>query len=121
MAEDKPTVLDQRFSVNLALRIAQKVVSQGRGNVNIIIVNQPQGVQVMSDNGQHLQINGDNPFDEGNTLMQNLEDMETYLLTRALSVSNGVKAQAAKLLGMKRTTFMAKCQKYGIEETTTEG
>jgi len=114
METEKPSVLDQRFSVNLALQIARQVVNAGRGNVNIIIVNQPQGVQVMSDNGQKIAMS-DNPFGNEN-LAQNIEDMESYFLKRAINISHGVKAQAARLLGMKRSTFYEKCKKYGIEE-----
>ena len=118
MAEDKPTVLDQRFSVDLALRIARQVVREGRGNVNIVIINQPQGVQLTSDNSQKLAISkNDNPLGTEN-FAQNIEDVEVYLLKRAVDMSNGVKAQAARLLGMKRSTFYEKCQKYGIGETT---
>ena len=120
MAKDKPAVLDQRFSVDLALRIARQVVREGRGNVNIVIINQPQGVQLSSDNSQQLAISqNDNPLGTEN-FDDNIKDMEVYLLKRAIHMSKGIKAHAAKMLGMKRQTFYDKCDKYGIE-ISTEG
>lgn len=45
------------------------------------------------------------------------EDFEKQLLVQALQKSNGVMADAAKLLGMTYRTFQYRAQKFGIRES----
>jgi transcriptional regulator with PAS, ATPase and Fis domain len=40
--------------------------------------------------------------------------METHLLREALSLADGVKNQAAEILGIKRTTLIEKLKKKNI-------
>lgn len=49
-----------------------------------------------------------------------LEDLETRLIRQALDEANGVVAQAAKMLGLRRTTLVEKMRKFGIERTSDE-
>jgi len=48
-------------------------------------------------------------------LNQTLEEVERALIERAMSRAHGVKAEAARLLGIKATTLLYKLEKLGIE------
>ena len=43
------------------------------------------------------------------------EDSERALLTRALSLTDGNKVRAAKMLGISRKQLYAKIRRYGIQ------
>jgi sigma-54 specific flagellar transcriptional regulator A len=47
-----------------------------------------------------------------------LETLELRLIREALDRSDGIVAQAAKLLGLRRTTLVEKLRKFGIERAT---
>jgi len=49
-------------------------------------------------------------------LNQTLEEVERALIERAMLRAHGVKAEAARLLGIKATTLLYKLEKYGIGE-----
>jgi sigma-54 specific flagellar transcriptional regulator A len=51
---------------------------------------------------------------EGMDLKQYLEDLEHLLIRKALDAANGTVAQAARLLGLRRTTLVEKLRKYGL-------
>ena len=51
----------------------------------------------------------------GVDLKDYLADLETQLIRRALDEADGVVAQAAKLLNLRRTTLVEKLRKYGID------
>jgi two-component system, NtrC family, response regulator HydG len=53
--------------------------------------------------------------DAGLDLTEAVETMEERLLRAALDRANGVKAEAARLLGLKSSAFYYKLEKYGIE------
>jgi sigma-54 specific flagellar transcriptional regulator A len=53
--------------------------------------------------------------DEGVELKGLLETLEMRLISQALDQSAGVVAQAARLLGLRRTTLVEKIRKFGIE------
>jgi two-component system response regulator HydG len=53
--------------------------------------------------------------DGGLDLNQAMEGMEERLLRRALDRADGVKAEAARLLGLKPSALYYKLEKYGIE------
>ena len=44
-----------------------------------------------------------------------LDELNKKLIVQALTMSNGNKARAAKLLGMSRPTMIYRIEKYGIE------
>jgi len=52
--------------------------------------------------------------EEGIELNKVLRDIEVFYLKKALELSKGVKARAAKLLGLNRTTFIEKLKKYNL-------
>jgi DNA-binding NtrC family response regulator len=52
--------------------------------------------------------------DENLELNQTLEDVERALIERAMFRAHGVKAEAARLLGIKATTLLYKLEKYGM-------
>lgn len=52
---------------------------------------------------------------EGMDLNSVLEGMEARLIQQALDQANGVKAEAARLLGLKSSVLYYKLEKYGIE------
>jgi two-component system response regulator HydG len=58
--------------------------------------------------------NGDLP-DGGLDLNSAVEGMEERLLRQALEQAGGVKAEAARLLGLKPSALYYKLEKYGIE------
>jgi DNA-binding NtrC family response regulator len=51
---------------------------------------------------------------EGLDLNRAVEGMEERLLRKALAQANGVKAEAARLLGIKASALYYKLEKYGI-------
>ena len=51
---------------------------------------------------------------EGLDLKQHLSNLEIDLINQALDEAQGVVAQAASLLGMRRTTLVEKMRKYGL-------
>ncbi len=53
--------------------------------------------------------------DTGMDLNNLVETMEERMLRRALEKAHGVKAEAARLLGLKSSAFYYKLEKYGIE------
>ena len=53
--------------------------------------------------------------DTGMDLNDMVETMEEQMLRRALEKAHGVKAEAARLLGLKSSAFYYKLEKYGIE------
>ncbi|MEM9531053.1 MAG: sigma 54-interacting transcriptional regulator [Pseudomonadota bacterium] len=52
----------------------------------------------------------------GVNLMDFLQTQEQSLIRQSLAQTEGVVAQAAKLLGLRRTTLVEKMRKYGIEK-----
>jgi two-component system response regulator HydG len=51
----------------------------------------------------------------GMDLTQAVEGLEERLLRKALEQARGVKAEAARLLGLKTSALYYKLEKYGIE------
>jgi len=56
----------------------------------------------------------------GIDLKEFLAELEVGLIRQALEESGGVVAQAAKLLGLRRTTLVEKLRKYGIQRFEDE-
>lgn len=54
-------------------------------------------------------------FGPGRGLKDYLNDIEEQLIRRALAESGGIVADAAKSLGMRRTTLVEKLRKFGID------
>lgn len=52
--------------------------------------------------------------ESGVDLKKQMADIEVQYIREALELSDGVVAQAAKLLGLRRTTLVEKLRKYGI-------
>ena len=50
----------------------------------------------------------------GMDLRSYLENLERRLITKALDAAHGTVAQAARLLGLRRTTLVEKLRKYGL-------
>jgi sigma-54 specific flagellar transcriptional regulator A len=50
----------------------------------------------------------------GMDLRNHLETLERKLITSALEAADGTVAQAARLLGLRRTTLVEKLRKYGL-------
>ncbi len=71
-----------------------------------------------------LQLEGGKPvvkLDEGGIDLKGfLADLEVQLIRQALDTADGVVAQAAKLLGLRRTTLVEKLRKYGIQRLEEE-
>ena len=54
-------------------------------------------------------------FGPGHGLKDYLSEIEEQLIRKALAESNGTVAEAAKALGMRRTTLVEKLRKFGID------
>jgi sigma-54 specific flagellar transcriptional regulator A len=52
--------------------------------------------------------------DGGMDLREYLENLERRLISKALASAGGTVAQAARLLGLRRTTLVEKLRKYGL-------
>jgi sigma-54 specific flagellar transcriptional regulator A len=52
--------------------------------------------------------------EEGLDLKALLEGLEVRLINQALARNDGVVAQAARMLGVRRTTLVEKMRKYGL-------
>ncbi len=57
--------------------------------------------------------------EEGVDLKSHLATVERFYIQQALNLANGVVAQAAKLLGLRRTTLVEKLKKYQFQRTST--
>ena len=53
----------------------------------------------------------------GLDLKEHLSNLEVGFIKQALDDANGVVAQAAKRLGMRRTTLVEKLRKYGLQRS----
>ena len=53
--------------------------------------------------------------EDGIDLRSRMAEIERMLIVQALDLSAGVVAQAAKLLGLQRTTLVEKMRKQGLE------
>jgi DNA-binding NtrC family response regulator len=54
--------------------------------------------------------------EEGESLSGTYAEVECRLLERALLRSGGNKSEAARMLGLKRTTFLDKLRRHGLEQ-----
>jgi sigma-54 dependent transcriptional regulator, flagellar regulatory protein len=61
------------------------------------------------------------PIPEGFDLRAYLESLEQRLIERALESSGGTVAQAARLLGLRRTTLVEKLRKYAPDSDAASG
>ena len=88
--------------------------SETEGDTNFIgQLEEP--IQAFADVGDAVQVYGQLP-DAGFDLKSYIADMEIHYIREALETTNGVVAQAAKLLGLRRTTLVEKLRKYGIQK-----
>jgi sigma-54 specific flagellar transcriptional regulator A len=55
---------------------------------------------------------------DGLDLKEHLSNLEVGYIRQALDDANGVVAQAAKRLGMRRTTLVEKLRKYGLQRSS---
>jgi len=70
-----------------------------------------------SNGGEEQLVTGpeDPEFGPGRGLKDYLNDIEEQLIRKALAESGGIVADAAKSLGMRRTTLVEKLRKFGID------
>ena len=54
--------------------------------------------------------------EEGIDIKKVLAGLETRMFLEALKRSNGNKAKAAAMVGLKRTTFIERCNKLGLDK-----
>jgi DNA-binding NtrC family response regulator len=60
------------------------------------------------------------PNEQNESLDGTYVEVERRLLERALLRSGGNKSEAARRLGLKRTTFLDKLRRYGLEQRPSE-
>jgi DNA-binding NtrC family response regulator len=71
--------------------------------------------EVHGGNGLPGDADGEGLPSDGLDLTRAVEGMEERLLRQALERADGVKAEAARLLGLKPSALYYKLEKYGIE------
>ncbi len=77
---------------------------------------EPDDIPMPDGNGEAFTRIADGELpDTGMDLNDMVETMEEQMLRRALEKAQGVKAEAARLLGLKSSAFYYKLEKYGIE------
>jgi len=78
---------------------------------------EPTHLPMLGGNGRTVgPVEPDSSIPEGGLdLTRVVEGMEEKLLRRALDQARGVKAEAARLLGLKASALYYKLEKYGIE------
>ena len=81
----------------------------------INFLEQLQDSQPFEENQGAMHVYGQLP-ESGFDLKSYVADTEIHYIREALEASNGVVAQAAKLLGLRRTTLVEKLRKYGIQK-----
>jgi DNA-binding NtrC family response regulator len=59
-------------------------------------------------------------FLDGKSMADKFERLEMMILLVALKASEGNKASAARMLGLKRTTLIQKCKKHQISNARYE-
>jgi DNA-binding NtrC family response regulator len=67
----------------------------------------------------HIQPAEGDILEEGLTLYEAVKDYEKRLILEALEKSNWVKAKAARLLNINRTTLLEKIKKQNLAETAS--
>jgi sigma-54 specific flagellar transcriptional regulator A len=67
----------------------------------------------VTEDGSEIVLSG--LTDDGIDLRSRMAEIERTLIVQALDLSGGVVAQAAKLLGLQRTTLVEKMRKQGLE------
>ena len=81
----------------------------------INFLEQLQDSQPFAEDQGSIHVYGQLP-ESGFDLKSYVADTEIHYIREALEASNGVVAQAAKLLGLRRTTLVEKLRKYGIQK-----
>lgn len=77
---------------------------------------EPEDIPLPETNGGGRVVLPSSPIpDDGMDLNDMVETMEEQMLRKALEKADGVKAEAARLLGLKSSAFYYKLEKYGIE------
>lgn len=71
--------------------------------------------ELAEQNQEAMHVYGQLPS-AGFNLKSYISDMEVHYIREALESCDGVVAQAAKLLGLRRTTLVEKLRKYGIQK-----
>lgn len=84
----------------------------------VIDFNDLPGHIIMSGSSQAKPVNGF-PLDNEQALPDAVKNFEKRLILEALEKSGGVKAKAAKLLRINRTTLVEKIKKQNIKNTTS--
>ena len=89
----------------------------------------PQAMQTITENSHEDMLESDTTEKDQNipagayghlpesgfNLKNHIAELEVHYIREALESTNGVVAQAAKLLGLRRTTLVEKLRKYGIQ------
>ena len=76
----------------------------------------PQRVSRLPSTGHSIQLPEEGGFD----LDRHLRTIEREYIDQALERSGGVKSHAARYLGLKRTTFLARLEKHGLQHEDPE-
>ena len=91
------------------------VINEHESDDGIDYLEQLEQHQSIDEVQDTVQVYGQLP-DAGFDLKSYIADTEIHYIREALETSNGVVAQAAKLLGLRRTTLVEKLRKYGIQK-----
>ncbi|MGH1538259.1 MAG: helix-turn-helix domain-containing protein, partial [Gammaproteobacteria bacterium] len=84
-----------------------------------VLMNENTATDMPYQNESHNSIGLPLLTKDGVDLKAHIASVEQFYIKQALDLANGVVAQAAKLLGLRRTTLVEKLKKHQFQRSTT--
>ena len=107
--ETKPSARKLKFVKEENFRLSSIKTKAKESSILDSPIDEVQRVIALAQGGQDFP-------DEGVELKQRLLEIETHLISEALSKAKGNVSKTARLLSLQRTTLIEKINKYGIQQ-----
>ena len=107
--ETKPSARKLKFVKEENFRLSSIKPKDKENSILDSPIDEVQRVIALAQGGQDFP-------DEGVELKQRLLEIETHLISEALSKAKGNVSKTARLLSLQRTTLIEKINKYGIQQ-----
>ena len=107
--ETKPSARKLKFVKEENFRLSSIKTKEKEISILDSPIDEVQRVIALAQGGQDFP-------DEGVELKQRLLEIETHLISEALSKAKGNVSKTARLLSLQRTTLIEKINKYGIQQ-----
>ena len=107
--ETKPSARKLKFAKEENFRLSSIKPKDKENSILDSPIDEVQRVIALAQGGQDFP-------DEGVELKQRLLEIETHLISEALSKAKGNVSKTARLLSLQRTTLIEKINKYGIQQ-----